>query len=55
MGIMNSLFRAPGRRKVYADLLHLDEHLLRDIGLTRGDVNELVAGRGRKVNRWPWA
>lgn len=47
MGIFNSLFRGAQRRKIYADLLQLDEHLLRDIGLTRGDVNELVSGRAK--------
>ena len=49
--MFSSLFRSSGRRKVYADLLHLDDHLLRDIGLTRNDVRKFMAGRGSKVTR----
>lgn len=49
MGILNSLFRGAQRRKIYADLLQLDEHLLRDIGLTRGDVDKLVSGRAKAI------
>lgn len=48
MGILRALLRPPGRRKVYADLMNLDDHLLRDIGLTRTDVENMMAGRGRK-------
>ena len=49
--MFSSLFRSSGRRKVYSDLLYLDDHLLRDIGLTRNDVHNLMAGRGSKVTR----
>ena len=49
--VFSSLFRNSGRRKIYADLLHLDDHLLRDIGLTRNDVHNLMSGRGSKVTR----
>lgn len=49
--VFSSLLRRAGRRKVYADLLHLDDHLLRDIGLTRSDVHNLMTGRGSKVTR----
>jgi uncharacterized protein YjiS (DUF1127 family) len=49
--VLTSLLRRAGRRKVYADLLHLDDHLLKDIGLTRSDVHLLMSGRGSKVNR----
>jgi uncharacterized protein YjiS (DUF1127 family) len=49
--IFSSLLRNSGRRRVYADLLHFDDHLLRDIGLTRNDVHNLMAGRGSKVTR----
>ena len=45
----SSLLRNRGRRKVYADLLRMDDHLLRDIGLTRSDVSDMIVGRGRKV------
>jgi uncharacterized protein YjiS (DUF1127 family) len=51
MNIFSSLIRSAGRRKIYSDLLLLDDHLLRDIGLTRSDVGDLIAGRGRKVGR----
>jgi uncharacterized protein YjiS (DUF1127 family) len=47
MGIINTLFRGAQRRKIYADLINLDDHLLRDIGLTRGDVNRIVSGRAK--------
>jgi len=52
MNVFSSLFRRAERRKVYADLLHLDDHILRDIGLTRSDVHDMMAGRGQKVARW---
>jgi uncharacterized protein YjiS (DUF1127 family) len=51
MNAFTSLFRKAGRRKVYADLLRLDDHLLRDIGLTRSDVHTMMTGRGQKVTR----
>ena len=49
--VFSSLFRRSGRRKIYADLLRLDDHLLRDIGLTRTDVHQMMSGRGGKVTR----
>jgi uncharacterized protein YjiS (DUF1127 family) len=51
MNAFTSLFRRSERRKVYADLLRLDDHLLRDIGLTRTDVHTMMTGRGHKVTR----
>lgn len=51
MGIFSSIFRSSGRRRIYADLLQLDDHLLRDIGLTRADVRDMVATRGQKTGR----
>ncbi len=48
--IFSSLARRAGRRKVYADLLKLDDHLLRDIGLDRSEVHVIMSGRG-KVSR----
>ena len=30
---------------LYSDLLQLDDHLLRDIGLTRGDVRRMMNKR----------
>ena len=49
--IFSSLLRRSGRRKVYADLLHLDDRMLSDIGLTRAEIAELMTGRGSKVPR----
>ena len=51
MNAFSTLFRKTARRKVYADLLRLDDHLLRDIGLTRSDVHTMMTGRGHKVSR----
>jgi uncharacterized protein YjiS (DUF1127 family) len=45
MSMISSLFRRSERRKTYADLLRLDDHLLRDIGLSRGDVRQMMHGR----------
>ena len=45
MSMLSSLIRRSERRKTYSDLLHLDDHLLRDIGLSRGDVRQLIKGR----------
>jgi uncharacterized protein YjiS (DUF1127 family) len=51
MNVFTSLVRRSQRRKVYADLMRLDDHILRDIGLTRQDVTDMMSGRSRKVNR----
>ena len=45
MSMIASLLRRSERRRTYANLLQLDDHLLRDIGLTRGDVRQLMTGR----------
>jgi len=45
MGMISNLLRRSERRRTYANLLRLDDHLLRDIGLSRGDVHQLMAGR----------
>lgn len=45
MSMISSLFRRSERRKTYANLLQLDDHLLRDIGLSRGDVRQMMRGR----------
>ena len=51
MNLFSSLIRRSQRRKVYADLMRLDDHILRDIGLTRRDVHDMISGRGSKVTR----
>ena len=49
--IFSSLLQRAGRRKLHADLLRLDDHLLRDIGLTRGDIDDMITGHGRQPKR----
>ena len=51
VNVFSSLMRRSQRRKVYADLMRLDDHILRDIGLTRHDVHDMMSRGGRKVNR----
>lgn len=46
MSFLDSLFRKSNKRRIYSDLLQLDDHLLRDIGLTRSDVYRMIADRG---------
>ena len=46
MNYFTSLFRRAERKRPLSDLLKLDDHLLRDIGLTRSGVVEM-----RKRNR----
>jgi uncharacterized protein YjiS (DUF1127 family) len=44
MNIFTSLFRRSEKRRAYTSLLNLDDHTLRDIGLTRSDVHQMMAG-----------
>ena len=44
MTILSSLFRRAERRRAYTDLLQLDDHLLRDIGISRSDLHQMMAG-----------
>jgi uncharacterized protein YjiS (DUF1127 family) len=44
MNIFTSLFRRSEKRRAYTGLLNLDDHTLRDIGLTRSDVHQMMAG-----------
>ena len=39
------LFRRAEQRKTFADLIALDDHLLRDIGFNRGDLQQLLRRR----------
>ena len=56
MNLFSSLFRRSEKHRAYTDLLALDDRLLRDIGLTRSDVHELMNGtriphgKGRRTN-----
>ena len=38
MSLLTTLFRRSEKRRMYASLMQLDDHLLRDIGLTRADL-----------------
>lgn len=44
MNILSSLFRRAEKRRAYTDMLRLDDHLLRDIGLNRSDLHDMMAG-----------
>ena len=44
MNIIASLFRRSERRKALTDLTRLDDHLLRDIGITRSDLHQMMHG-----------
>ena len=44
MNIISSLFRRSEKRRTYSDLLQLDDHLLRDIGVERSDLHLMMAG-----------
>jgi hypothetical protein len=50
--VFSSLLGKSRRKKIYADLLQLDDHLLKDIGLTRSDVHVMMSGRTVKTARW---
>ena len=45
MSYFSTLFRRAERNRALADLLKLDDHLLRDIGLTRTDISAMRQGR----------
>jgi uncharacterized protein YjiS (DUF1127 family) len=44
MNLLASLFRRADKRRTYADLLDFDDRLLRDIGLTRSDIQLMMSG-----------
>ncbi len=52
MGYFSSLFRRAERRRAYAHLLQLDDHLLADIGVSRSDLRALASGQraGARIN-----
>jgi uncharacterized protein YjiS (DUF1127 family) len=45
VNIISTLLRRSARRRAYAELLRLDDHLLRDVGLNRSDLRTaMIAG-----------
>jgi uncharacterized protein YjiS (DUF1127 family) len=45
----NRLRRSAEQRKTFADLMQLDDHLLRDIGVTRAELKQNLRGRGNRI------
>ena len=45
MSLLSALFRRSERNRVFSSLMQLDDHLLRDIGLTRTDLALMISGR----------
>ena len=44
MKILSSLFRRSEMRRAHSDLMQLDDRLLRDIGLSRSDLHQMMNG-----------
>lgn len=44
MNLFSSLFRRSEKRRAYANLMQLDDRLLRDIGLNRSDLHQMMQG-----------
>lgn len=44
MNILTALFRRAEKRRAYSDLVQLDDHLLRDIGIDRSDLHQMTTG-----------
>ena len=44
MNIFTSLFRRSEKHRTYADLMQMDDRLLRDIGLSRSDLHLMMSG-----------
>jgi uncharacterized protein YjiS (DUF1127 family) len=42
MNILSSLFRRSEKRRAYSELLQLDDHLLRDMGINRFDLHRMM-------------
>jgi uncharacterized protein YjiS (DUF1127 family) len=42
MSLLNALRQRSARRRLASDLMQLDDHLLRDIGLSRADLRARV-------------
>ena len=44
MSLFSSLFRRSEKHRAYANLLELDDRLLRDIGLNRAEIHRMMNG-----------
>lgn len=44
MNILTSLFRRAEKRRTMTTLMQLDDYLLRDMGIQRSDLPQLMAG-----------
>ena len=52
MNLFSSLFRRSEKRRAYSNLMQLDARLLRDIGLSRSDLHEMMqASRTSRTRR----
>ena len=44
MNLFSSLFRRSEKRRAYSNLMQLDDRMLRDIGLSRSDLHQMMQG-----------
>jgi uncharacterized protein YjiS (DUF1127 family) len=44
-GFISAMLHRSSKRRMYSELLQLDDHLLRDIGLTRADLRAALVTR----------
>lgn len=51
MNIFSRMRRRAQNRRVYSDLMKMDDHMLADMGVTRQDLTNLMTGRGLPGNR----
>jgi uncharacterized protein YjiS (DUF1127 family) len=45
-GFFSAMLHRSSKRRMYSELLQLDDHILRDIGLTRADLRAALVNRG---------
>jgi uncharacterized protein YjiS (DUF1127 family) len=44
MNIFTAVFRRSAKQRTYSDLMQMDERLLRDIGLSRSVLHQMMTG-----------
>jgi uncharacterized protein YjiS (DUF1127 family) len=47
--IFSRLFRGSKQRRVLSDLMQFDDHLLRDIGVTRAELQQSLRNRRNRI------